>query len=519
MIKILYVPLDERACNYDFPAQLAEMTDGIVLARPPREWMGFKKSPADMDRIWDWLIQEAASSDYAILSLDTLMYGNIIGSRIHQFTQAECLNRLHRLQEMKTKNPDLEIHAFHLVARVAGYNGSMEDPDYWETHGRNIWRYTVLKDKITRQHASPKEMEEYSLLESSIPANYLADFLTRRETGLACGLSCLHQVAQGVINMLTIPKDDTAEYGYAAMDHAVLAKEIRRQKLMNRVMVYPGADEVGSVLFARVFNRIKGYVPRIYLRYSATTGAFVIPKYEDRPINEGVKAQITSLGGIVADHAAASDCMLVLNPPGKHMIESFEQYEKDISFSSHINMHEILRYAEYYQNTYAKPFGIAEVSVVNGCEREFMEYANLAGILERADAVGGWNTAQNTIGLVLAQLAIAAYYHDKAPDTNRQRLMEEFTISSIVRDWLYQSIALHAFYLDTKDKIDPNNLGIHVQEAVDYFKKNINQLVHEYFPNGYRGKTLKIDELSFDWDGVFYIRLSIALESGLRKSI
>ena len=37
---ILYVPLDERACNYDFPARLARMTRDTALLEPPAEWMG-----------------------------------------------------------------------------------------------------------------------------------------------------------------------------------------------------------------------------------------------------------------------------------------------------------------------------------------------------------------------------------------------------------------------------------------------------------------------------------------------
>lgn len=510
---VLYVPLDERACNYDFPAQLAELTDDIRLIRPPREWMGFKKRPADMDRIWDWLVKEAPSCDYAILSLDTLMYGNIIGSRIHHFTQEECLTRLGRLRELKQRNPRLSIHAFHLVARVAGYDGSMEDPDYWETQGYNIWRYTILKDKIQRKETSEEEAEEQRRLEALIPGENLADFLARRKTGLACGLKCVDMVAEGLVDVLTIPKDDTAEYGYAAMDQAAIAKEVRRLKLMDRVMVYPGADEAGSVLFARVFNLVKNYAPRIYPRYSATTGPFVIPKYEDRPLHEGVKAQITSLGGILADHAGESDCMLAINAPGKHMIESADQYNKDISFSSHINMLEFLRYIRYYRRAYQKPFGLAEVSVCNGCEREFMEYANLSGVLEEAEATGGWNTAQNTIGVVLAQLVIASYYRRQAPDERRQRLAEEFTFSSIVRDWLYQSVALHEFYPYAEGRIEPYRLADDYPKTVDYFRDNLNRLISENFPEGYRGKKPFIKELCFDWDGVFYIRLRIGLES------
>lgn len=40
--KIVYMPLDERPCNYQFPYLLAQGT-GVRMARPPMEMMGLKK--------------------------------------------------------------------------------------------------------------------------------------------------------------------------------------------------------------------------------------------------------------------------------------------------------------------------------------------------------------------------------------------------------------------------------------------------------------------------------------------
>lgn len=512
MTKVLYVPLDERACNYEFPQKLARIAGDIQLLVPPVDKMGFHKTAADFEWIWHWIFEQAAQCEYAILSVDTLVYGNIINSRTHGFSREECAERLSQFRLLKQQFPQLKIHAFNLVARVAGYDSSHEDPDYWATQGRNIWRYTVLTDKNARGHASAQEQQELDSLTAAIPAPYLDDFLRRREVDRFTNLHCVDLVQEGVFDMLTIPKDDTAEYGYAAMDQAAVAQKVREGLLMDRVMVYPGADEVGSVLFARVFNLIHRYAPRVYVRYSSTLGPAIVPKYEDRPLHEGIKAQIASAGGILEDSAAQSDCMLAVNSPGTHMIESSEQYSKDISFSSHINTHEFLRYIRHYAEHYQKPLGLAEVSVCNGCENEFMWYAHKTGVLELADSVGGWNTAQNTIGVVLAQAMIASYYHTWPANPTRQRLMEEFTITSIVADWLYQSNVLHAFYMETKDRIDPYSLKGHYAQTVDYFKTRLGRLISERFAAGYRGKKIVINDLSFNWDGVFYIRLDVRLQ-------
>lgn len=512
MKKILYVPLDERACNYDFPQALAQMTDGIELLTPPREDMGMLKTPADYERIWEWIFRNAADCAYAILSVDTLVYGNIISSRTHHRTRGECENALGLFRRLKKMNPGLQIHAFNLVARVAACNDAHEDPGYWEEYGLKIWRYAYLTDKIGRGHASESEKAELPALTAVIPREYLEDFLARRETDRFVNLSCVDLVEEGVVDVLTVPKDDTAEYGYAAMDQAAIARRVREKGLMDRVFVYPGADEVGCVIFTRIFNLIHRYTPRVYVRYSSTLGPAVVPLYEDRPLHESVKAQITSAGGIVEDGAANSDCMLAINSPGKFMIEAADQETKDLTFSSHINMHEFLRYVSYYASSYKKAVGLAEVSVCNGCENEFMDYAATAGIFGKVQAVGGWNTAQNTIGVVLAQTVIAGFYDRFSGSYEKFRLSEEFKLRGIVSDWLFQSNALRNFLAQTKGRIDPFALREHYAEARGSLKEHLQKLVRRKFGETYKGAEIVIDSLEFSWDGVFYISLHVALE-------
>ena len=226
------------------------------------------------------------------------------------------METLSRFTELKRKNPELSIHAFNLVARVAAYDSDAEDPDYWASYGRKIWRYACLTDKAERGEADEAERGECAALRREIPDGVLADFLARRAVDRAVNLACVDLVRDGVFDVLTVPKDDTAEYGYAALDQMAIAKRVRELRLPDRVLVYPGADEVGSVLFARVFNQIKNYRPRIYIRYSSVYGPFIVPRYEDRPLQEGIKAQITSLGGVVLDAPGDSDCMLAVNQPG-----------------------------------------------------------------------------------------------------------------------------------------------------------------------------------------------------------
>ncbi len=516
MVKVIYVPLDERACNYYFPQSLAKITDNIELLVPPYEKMGSLKKPADYEFIWKWIFDNARECQYAILSVDTLVYGNIVNSRTHHRTCEECGQSLENFRKLKQLNPGIKIHAFNLVARVAGYDSAHEDPDYWGECGRDIWRYTCLMDKIDRGQAEAGEKEEFDILKHKIPEEYLKDFLDRRVVDQFTNLYCIELVRDNIFEILTVPKDDTAEYGYAAIDQSAIAKKVVEYRLMDRVLVYPGADEVGCVLFTRIFNLVNQYTPRVYVRYSSVLGPAIIPKYEDRPLHESIKAQITSLGGISEDSANCSDCMLAVNSPGKYMIESSEQYAKDLTFSSHINMHEIIRYISYYRSVYGKAAGIAEVSVANGCESEFMDYALFSGVLHEVQAVGGWNTAQNTIGVVLAKTVIASYYQCFKNDSKKYRLSEEIKVRDIVCDWLYQSNVLFKFILSTEGRIDPYHLKSHYNEAIEFFETGLNDMIAEKFQGTYKGAQIILKNLRFNWDGVFYIDFDIELE-GLKS--
>ena len=510
MSKVLYIPLDERTCNYDFPQKLARMTDDIELLVPPAEMMGFKKRPADIEQLWAWVAEHAPECSYAILSVDTLVYGNIINSRTHHKSEAECIALVNQFRKLKQDNPELHIHAFNLVARVAAYNSDSEDPDYWAEYGLKIWRYAYFKDKQGRGLLSDAESSVLSVLESDIPEEYLQDFLNRRAVDRMVNLQCVDLVEENVFDMLTIPKDDTAEYGYAAMDHQALTQRICEKQLMNRILVYPGADEVGSVLFARVFNQIKGYTPRVYVRYSSTFGPYLVPLYEDRPMNEGIKAQIHSMGGVMSDSADQSDCMLAVNAPGVHMIESSAQFHKDITFSTHRNLNDFFAMQQYYHKTYCRPVGLADVATSNGCENECMDLARLNHSFDFLTAVGGWNTTANTVGVVLAQLAIASYYHgfNQAPD--RLQLSRNFMLEHLTADWLYQSNVLPQYLQETQEKWNPFALDDHYDETVSYFKEHIQALLNAKFPEGLFGKRIVLTKLSFQWNGAFYVHLSVA---------
>lgn len=514
-MNILYVPLDERPCNYREPVMLSEISDEITMMVPPMQHMGKLKKPADVDILWKWLFEHAGECQYAILSIDTLVYGNIINSRIHHLSADECARRLERLNKLKTINPNLTVYAFNLVARVANYDCDAEDPDYWNDYGTAIWKYSYFMDKKQRGILTDDEEKEFLSVEHFIPTQVCDDFLERRKVDRFVNLTCLDYLKAGVIDSLVIPKDDNAEFGYAAMDHRAVAAKIYSDRLMDRAMIYPGADEVGSVLLARVFNQHFEYEPKVYTRYSSAHGSSVIPRYEDRPLSEGIKAQITSMGGICVSTPQESDFLFAVNAPGKVMQECADQFKsKDISYYTDTNLHEFLRYINYYKETWHRPVAIADDAYSNGADNEFMIMAKNDGILEKAIAYGGWNTSENTNGMCLSHAAIASYYEHNGWKCGNKSRSESFLLRKIIEDWLYQANMRYQILArkDGSPSFDPFNVSENEKEIVEMMLSLLRQDIKSELGNTFLGKKIAISNLSLPWNRIYDIDFDLCLD-------
>jgi hypothetical protein len=513
-MNVIYVPLDDRACNYEFPNSLAELTDNISLLRPPKEIMGFLKTPADVEKIWEWIFENASECKYAILSVDTLVYGNLINSRIHNLSKEQCESRLENFRSLKNKYPDLKIHAFNLIARVAAYNNNFEDPKYWNEYGYDIWKYTYLLDRESRGHISELEKNEFEKLKQSIPKMYLEDFFNRREIDRFVNISSVKLLSENIFELLTIPKDDTSEYGMAAMDSEIILKKISEYDVLEKVLIHPGADEVGSVMLARVFCESKNYIPKVYLKYSSTKGAFTIPKYEDRAINESIKWQIFSVGGIITDLENDSDCLLGVNISGTNQVEAATQSEQiDQAFKVSMNIPEFLRYISYYKDRYKKAAGIAEVSCCNGCENNFMELLLKTNTLRKIQAFGGWNTAQNTIGVVLAHTVISSYYSCFENNEKKELLSESFKLGFVLADWKCQANLTPDYvkYAKAIKDYNPYRLRENYKTDREYIFDKLKIWFAEFMEKYYKEFTGKITIFEFDWDSVFFHRIKVEL--------
>jgi len=93
-MKILYIPLDERPCNYYYPPSIANICSDIEVVEPPKEMLGRKKVPAKIDDLWKFVEENAPTCDALVLSLDMLLFGGIVPSRLHYAKEQDLKKNL-----------------------------------------------------------------------------------------------------------------------------------------------------------------------------------------------------------------------------------------------------------------------------------------------------------------------------------------------------------------------------------------------------------------------------------------
>lgn len=507
MVKVVYVPLDERPCNYKYPQMLADMTD-IELAVPNVTVLNQKKTPADFDKLREWIVSEVRTANYLLISIDLLVYGGIVPSRLHHLSVEECKRRMELLQEVKSINPNIKIYAFNLIMRAPAYSSSEEEPDYYDAYGEQIFLYGRYTDRMDKGVIEKEEKVELLEIEKMIPEEVLLDFLTRREVNHQINELSIDYVEDEVIDHLVIPLDDNAPYGYTSHEQKRLVEKVEQLNLMDQVYIYPGADEIGCTLFARIFTEVKDYVPEVYVRYSSTNGPFITPKFEDRTLNESIKAQLTSVNAFMADSSTGADCVLMVNSPaigGKKMADDTQE-NKHYTYYSEVNHREFMQAIKGYLRK-NKTIALADVAIINGGDHYLLKALHKQGLLPEITAYAGWNTSGNTLGTVIAHVIICSYY-EKNNLSDYVAASQLFYVYRLIEDWLFQSIIREKVTLGSLPSINASYFKlIHVKESViEIVERELKNLT----------STLLSDFLSYEisavdlpWDRMFEVDFTV----------
>ncbi len=545
---LVLLPMDDRPVNYNYPRYLARIA-GFDLRLPPREWLGNPWRESRHADLVSWLEYEARTSDMLVVSVDTLAYGGLIPSRRSVEPLKSVIERLLVLRRLKVDNPNLLIFGSSVILRIARHNSSEEEKPYWATWGSRMFRLSYLEHKRELGEASAPEADEADELRKEIPDEVYADYRAGRNRNHNVNQEMLTWVGEHIFDYLILPQDDTADYGWNIAEARTLQARIHREELSEHAITYPGADEIGSLLLAAAACRQAGFRPRVFPRYSAAASPGVITAYEDRPIHELVKAHLSPLGGSLADSHDQADLLLYLNAPAHAQGEGLFQlpalrgldWARDLLpeqfhawldrlmadpvfratrrelTTPHRSPEEFVR-ALTADVQAGRAVALADVAFVNGAD--WVLGGLLTRRLEAAQmaAYGGWNTAGNTLGTVLAQ-AVLHQLAVRQGETSEQRQAHlEFLFLRYLDDYVYQAEVRTEVWLEDLPSLglnpsservkDPALEAELVQRLRRRLKSPIDKLAKLFCSAG-QVKAVTVENIHLPWQRLFEIGFDV----------
>lgn len=481
-MKILLLPLDERPCNAAFPGRLFP-ADKVQILLPRK--LGHKKKPADFSVLSDFLFEKAKDADALLLSLDMLLYGGLIPSRLHHLKTETLFSRLHLIRELKEKYPSLPIYAFATVMRCPAYSSDDEEPDYYESfgsaiHARGVLMHRALAGLTTSSEAegpvpspagllpaasnspSPAGLLPAASGEGEISAPFssaepvsasslcdvdtqdfeacLEDYLARRALNKQLSLQALELVKEGILESIVFPQDDSMRFGFPAMDQEEIRRRILTLGLTERAMMYPGSDEIALTLLCRILLNHHGLLPKVYVKYLTDGARSLIPLYEGLPLSATTSYQLHAAGCVTADTCAEADIVLLETAASGPMEEAWSQPSRSPSYFAERNFPEMLSFIQRMRSA-GKVVTVADNAYANGGDLDLIRILDADHLLMDLQGYAGWNTNANTMGCAIAMGVCAFLYgeqglfHDPAAEAKRRN----FLISRYLEDACYQA--------------------------------------------------------------------------------
>ena len=487
MDNILFIPLDERPCNYDFPQKLINSTKGFKLLIPPKEILGKKKTPGSFALLKKYILENAKNSKAAVISIDQLLYGGIIPSRLHKKSVKVLSERLELLKEIKTINPNIILNCFVLIMRCPNYSSSDEEPDYYEIYGETINKIGKMIDLKEDYKSIIDGNEELS--------KSLDDYKNRRAKNIKLVKKTIN-LTKDTIDFLVIPQDDSQVNGFSNMDRMEVLNFIEKGHYEN-IDIYPGADEVGMTLISRTINELNGCHKSFYLDFLHEESKTLIPAYENRPLFETIKAHIKASGNKICESVnECSDVVLFLN---YDMFEQRESTDPSV-LDSELTLKQISRIKNAKKK--GKIVALADATYVNGGNIEYMKLLSTKMKIDSLDVYAGWNTSSNTLGTAISFATALSYYKNEEEST-------KFLAERIYDDLIYQPYARRYITKNILPDLGLNYFDIKkgLSKVRSITKKTIKEYAKENFKSFYSKHHLK--NVDMPWKRMFEVSVEV----------
>ena len=312
------------------------------------------------------------------------------------------------------------------------------------------------------------------------------------------------------------------------------------------------------LLLARYAAQRAEFRPRVFLRYSGAGADQVITAYEDRPMTEMVKAHLGPLGGIVVAAPGDANLLLYVNAPAEEQGDGPEQYvlglgeaelealpEADAQGSAcayqrqpHAagtlrEMHTVRRDLPEFVRSLAdavdagRDCAVVDVAYVNAGDVALGDLLLQMETLSQLAAYGGWNTAGNTLGCVLAQAVIRCIQRQKTePDHLAAHV--RFLFLRLLEDVLYMGRIRSQIMIEDQPRLGlpptMGNVGDKYPAVLAIVEERLRQAAADLAHRRFVGQSVSgagaqividsvaIRHVSLPWQRLFDLTFEVALD-------
>ncbi|MBV9866921.1 MAG: DUF4127 family protein [Abitibacteriaceae bacterium] len=439
------IPLDNRPCNLRFPQQIAAI-GGSNLLTPPENLLGYFNTPGQPEDLRLWL-EQLPAVEALIVSIDMLAYGGLVASRRTAVTEKDALANLEVLREFRQARPTTPIYAFNILMRLA----VTMDSDEAIANYYNVMRYARLVDEAERFN-SEHLRDELHKVRSEIPQGVLREYLDARARNNAVTCRMIDWLAEDVFDYLLITQEDATEFGLHRREQNALLDRIAQRGVADKTSLHPGADEAALTMLARHWDtRVK-----LHVHWSSLEDAHHIAPFEDRPYDEALTQHVESMRGVLIDDrvghtpsqngtngtGGSADFELFVNAP----VGGWPKDENEAEQTARAARLTTFVRALADAIEAGRQVALCDVAFPNGADNVLMAELEKRKLLGKLAVYGGWNTAGNTTGSVLAHCAALKRAEDLAatpssliPRPSSLALSRQFLFERLVDDWFYQS--------------------------------------------------------------------------------
>jgi hypothetical protein len=507
---IALLPLDERPANTRLPRDVAAIA-GEELELPPQTALPHQREAGNTELLAQWFLEAAARSNWLGMCIDSLVFGGLIPARTSADTLTESLSRLDLVDRAASANPELAIDAVSLIMRASNSNSAGEEPLYWEQYGRCLHALGGALHHVAESPDDPAHASTLDEIEQAVPEDVRKDFEHRRLRNHMVNLRAIDLLSQGALQTLLVTSDDTAPYAAGTLEQTWLQHWGRALPREGTLMFYPGADEVGSILVTRALHRRTGRPTRFAIASALETDMARIPAFENAPLTTSVPRQIRAAGGETLDgplgdpDTDGADVLLVVHAAHPDRIDASRPARGQAAEeAARIAAGATADLVERMLGT-GKPVALADVRYTNGSDPVLVAELRRRGVLDALLAYGGWNTAGNTLGSVVAaaSAAIVGTRNGSFDETAQKRLL----LHRLVEDDVYQSrmreTVRETAGLDNHGELFPD--AATEQRAVEQARGLLSDGLRDLDPRG----EWRIDAVSFPWHRTFEIDFEV----------